>query len=56
VLNGNANGTAGVKTRVEAKTGGASNGPANGNGVEVKLEVASPNGDGFRYNEYDGKT
>jgi hypothetical protein len=54
-LNGNTNSTTGVKTGVEAKTGDASNGPANGNGVEVKPEVASPNGDGFRYNEYDGK-
>jgi hypothetical protein len=48
-LNGNTNGTAGVKAGAEAKTGDASN------GVEVKPEVASPNGDGFRYNEYDGK-
>ncbi|PMD63500.1 TauD-domain-containing protein [Hyaloscypha bicolor E] len=54
-LNGNTNSTTGVKTGVEAKTGDASNGPANGNGVEVKPEVASPNRDGFRYNEYDGK-
>ena len=54
-MSGNTNGTAGVKTRVNAKTGDASNGPANGNGVEAKPEVASPNGEGFRYNEYDGK-
>jgi len=54
-LNSNTNGTAGVKNGVNAKTGDASNGPANGNGVEVKPEVASRNGEGFRYNEYDGK-
>jgi hypothetical protein len=54
-LNGNTNGTADVKTGVNAKTGDASNGPENGNGVEVKAEVASPNGEGFRYDEYDGK-
>jgi len=54
-LNGNTNGTADVKAGVNAKTGDASNGPENGNGVEAKAEVASLNGEGFRYNEYDGK-
>lgn len=31
------------------------NGHTNGNGTEAKKEVAILNGNGFTYNEYDGK-
>lgn len=56
--NGNKNGVAEVENGHEVKphvdiANGHAN--ANGNGAEAKKDNIVSNGNGFRYNEYDGK-
>jgi hypothetical protein len=55
-FNGKFNGAAEVTNGVESNSHvEATNGHTNGNGAEVKAEAPSSNGNGFRYNKYDGK-